>query len=300
MLFDFLKQIGRSTVPVVAGQAATAVATHVEPQASVQLPDKPAEGARAARDMLSDELLDNVEWTAHEHPQRPSGELVDIWSHIPGGFKWHHYFPVYEKIFGPLRNTPVTILEIGVYRGASLKLWRGYFHPDSRIVGIDIDTECARYDDAANNIFVRIGSQADDAFLQSLVQEFGPFDLIIDDGSHRSSHMLASFNALFLSGLKPEGIYFVEDTHANYWASWMDSRVSFVDVAKYLVDLMHDHHTDARKFYAFMLGDARREPVLSVPLITTLIDEIRFFDSIVVLYKKPKPTPPVVELLATG
>ncbi len=279
MLFDFLKQIGRSSAPTDDGH--------------------PVEAAPTADDMLSRALLDPVEWIAHEHPQRPAGELVDIWAKIPGGFKWHHYFPVYEKIFGPLRGTPLKILEIGVYRGASLKLWRAYFHPDSRIVGIDIDTTCARYEDAANNIFVRIGSQADDAFLQAVVQEFGPFDLIIDDGSHRSAHMLASFNALFLTGLKPEGIYFVEDTHANFWASWMDSAVSFVDVAKHLVNHMHGHHSDTHKFYAFMLGDVRRQPVMSVPLITTLIDEIRFFDSIVVVYKKPKPTPPVVELLAT-
>jgi hypothetical protein len=49
---------------------------------------------------------------------------------------------------------------------------------------------------------VRIGSQADPEFLRRVVREFGPFDLIIDDGSHHSSHIIATFNHLFDAGLK--------------------------------------------------------------------------------------------------
>ena len=72
--------------------------------------------------------------------------------------------------------------------------------------------------------------------LQGVVEEFGPFDLIIDDGSHIASHMLASFNYLFLEGLNDAGIYFVEDTHSNYFQSHRDTEFSFMDMAKSLVD----------------------------------------------------------------
>src|SRR4029079_10969603 len=108
--------------------------------------------------------------------------------------------------------------------------------------GIDIDEACKRFDEPANRIAVRIGEQQDPQFLKSLVREFGPFDLIIDDGSHVSSHMIASFNFLFDPGLKEGGIYLVEDTHASYWPTHRDCRQSFIDFTKDIIDLMHAHY----------------------------------------------------------
>ena len=80
------------------------------------------------------------------------------------------------------------ILEIGVLRGASLRLWKSYFHhSNTSLIGVDIAPECARFDAPSDGIHVRIGSQADSEFLARVVDEFGPFDLIIDDGSHHST-----------------------------------------------------------------------------------------------------------------
>jgi SAM-dependent methyltransferase len=212
-----------------------------------------------------------------------------VWKGIPDGIKWTHYFEIYETIFGPRRNGAMRILEIGVFKGNSLRLWKQYFHhPDTVIVGIDIDPTCTRFDAPAEHVHVRIGSQADPEFLKKMVSEFGPFDLIIDDGSHQSTHMIASFNALYADGLKDDGIYFAEDLHANYWIPWRDSRRAFLDLCKELMELMHAHYTKA------WLKDWNEETpssplVVEVPAITLMIKEIRVFDSVVAIYKTRLP-----------
>ena len=96
-------------------------------------------------------------------------------------------------------------------------MWKEYFHPDSTIVGIDIDTSCQAHEIADQNVFVRIGSQADPTFLASVNGEFGPFNIILDDGSHKTHHQIISFGALFRDALKDGGCYMVEDVHTNYW-----------------------------------------------------------------------------------
>jgi hypothetical protein len=240
---------------------------------------------------LSSEYERRIQWPGYRRnmPSQDvaSDPLYKLWTTIPGGHKWTHYFPIYEAIFGPLRSEPLRILEIGIWRGASLKLWKRYFeHPKTTLVGVDILPECKQFDAPATGVHVRIGNQADPAFLQRVVKEFGPFDLIIDDGSHHSSHIIASFNALFSEGLKDSGIYFVEDLHANYWHPWRDSKKSFLDVCKELLEHMHAHYKSASPA-AFLIDKPFDQPDadLEVPLITTMIEEIRFFDSIVAIYK---------------
>jgi len=161
------------------------------------------------------------------------------------------------------------------------------------IVGVDIDANCKRYDAPADGIHVRIGSQDDPAFLEKVVAEFGRFDLIIDDGSHQSSHIIGTFNYLFAYGLKETGIYFVEDLHANYWRGWRDSRKSFLDICKELLEHMNAHYQDTPPG-AFLVEKPSAQPMdaLLVPAITTMIEEIRFFDSIVAIYKAKLETVP--------
>jgi hypothetical protein len=81
--------------------------------------------------------------------------------------KWIHYLEIYERHFAPYRNTPVKMLEIGVFKGGSLELWRDYFGADARIFGIDLDPECTNRVTPPNQ--VRIGSQANAKFLRSVV-----------------------------------------------------------------------------------------------------------------------------------
>ncbi|MBF0265779.1 MAG: class I SAM-dependent methyltransferase, partial [Gammaproteobacteria bacterium] len=101
--------------------------------------------------------------------------------------KWRHYFPIYEKHLSPWRNKSINFLEIGVSKGGSLQMWHRFFGPMATIVGIDLDPESKEAEE--DGIHVRIGDQGSPEFLQQLIDEFGQFDIIIDDGSHMMEHM---------------------------------------------------------------------------------------------------------------
>ncbi len=153
--------------------------------------------------------------------------------------KWHHYLPLYERYFGPYRGKPLRMLEIGVFQGGSLDLWRRYFGPDAVLFGIDIDPACAAFN--GQSAQVRIGSQEDAAFLRSVVAEMGGIDIVLDDGSHNSRHIRAGLDVLFPL-LNDGGLYMIEDLHAAYWPNFSggyDAPRGFMQVAKRMMDDMH-------------------------------------------------------------
>lgn len=157
--------------------------------------------------------------------------------------KWKHYFPIYERHFGPWVNKTVTILEIGCGSGGSLQMWKRYFGPFATIVGIDIDPKCQEFEE--DQIHIRIGGQQDAEFLQRVIDEFGVPDIVLDDGSHVMSHIAASFNALYLQ-LPKNGVYLVEDLHTAYWPEYEGGAHvpgSFIQFAKGMVDELNWEHT---------------------------------------------------------
>ena len=160
--------------------------------------------------------------------------------------KWKHYFPVYERHFRDFVYKPVTFLEIGCGLGGSLQMWKRYFGPHARIIGIDILPRCKEYEE--DQIDVRIGPQQDTTFLQSLIDEFGTPDIVLDDGSHVMSHVVSSFQYLYPRTAK-NGIYMVEDLHTAYWEEYgggLHHPGSFMELCKHLMDELNaDHSRDA-------------------------------------------------------
>ena len=135
--------------------------------------------------------------------------------------KWHHYFEVYERHFARLRAANPTLLEIGVQGGGSLAMWRAYFGPSARIYGIDAVPDGKRNEDVATRVF--IGDQADRRFLQDVRRQIGVADIIIDDGGHKASQQIASFEELYPM-LSETGLYVVEDTHTALWGGAYNDR----------------------------------------------------------------------------
>src|ERR1022692_3894341 len=105
--------------------------------------------------------------------------------------KWKYYFPAYERHFSRFRNQSVTIVEVGCGEGGSLQMWKRFFGPHARIVGIDINPGCSVF--AEDQVQIRIGDQTDVAFLDSVFAEFGPVQILIDDGSHMMRDIQRSF-----------------------------------------------------------------------------------------------------------
>lgn len=201
-----------------------------------------------------------------------TGRLAELFFSNTGEtvHKWPHYFPFYERIF---QNLPpeVRFLEIGVYRGGSMKLWREYFGPQAKIFGVDIDPRCAVYDGLHGQ--VRIGSQDDPDFLCSVVKEMGGVDVILDDGSHIARHQRASFDILFPL-LETNGLYVIEDMHTSYWPNFeggLRRRGTAVEFLKEKVDLMHRHYWKAGTNSSDQIPE---------------IESIEFFDSIAAVRKR--------------
>ena len=142
------------------------------------------------------------------HFQQNQGKLID---------KWHHYFPIYERYFSEDRNKKVTFIEIGVFKGGSLQMFSEYLGPLATVIGIDIDENCKAHE--SDFAHVRIGDQGDPNFLESVLNEFGPPDVVLDDGSHQMHHVRATFDHLYPM-LSKNGTYMVEDMHTAYWQEY--------------------------------------------------------------------------------
>jgi hypothetical protein len=124
----------------------------------------------------------------------------------------HNYTESYENHFEKIRFNNLKVLEIGIQNGFSLKMWKEYFE-NSTIVGIDL-TDLSHLKE--DRVEIEVGNQSDEYFLRKVSERHGPFDIIIDDGSHKSVDIRKSFYCLFPL-LKSGGYYAIEDLHTNYW-----------------------------------------------------------------------------------
>ena len=124
----------------------------------------------------------------------------------------HDFLQLYDRILGGIRYEPVKLLEIGVYDGGSVRMWEEYF-PRGKIVGVDIDARTARH--RSERIDIEIVDQSNVEQLHGLAQTHGPFDVIVDDGSHVWDHQITSLRYLF-PWVKPGGYYILEDLDTSY------------------------------------------------------------------------------------
>jgi GT2 family glycosyltransferase/glycosyltransferase involved in cell wall biosynthesis len=139
----------------------------------------------------------------------------------------HRYAPIYQRYLDAVRHHPVHLLEIGVHRGASLRLWEEYL-PNARIVGVDIDPTSRLA--ASTRSAVEIGDATNREFIRDVVRRHldGVVDIVIDDGSHVLGQQLAAFANLF-PVMTEGGLYFVEDICAGRFRPWNGGESSFSD-----------------------------------------------------------------------
>jgi hypothetical protein len=192
--------------------------------------------------------------------------------------KMDHYMDVYDRELGPWLGRKVSFMEIGVYRGGSLRMWRDFFAPGSQLTFLDIDPACKALEIPGTNI--RIGDQADVAFMTETAAACGPFDMIVDDGGHKMHQQITSFDTLW-PYLMDGGIYIVEDTHTSYWPGFgggYKASGSFIEFAKGMIDRMHSWYTEDDEGFPL-------HPMASE------IGSIQFHDSLVLIRKELKDPP---------
>jgi cephalosporin hydroxylase len=140
-------------------------------------------------------------------------EYFDAHDTGPGIWKWRHYFPVYDRHLSKFRGREVHIVEIGIYSGGSLGMWRDYFGEGAHVYGVDIAPECKAYEGPGVKVF--IGDQSDPAFWKKFLDEVPEIDIVIDDGGHRSFQQIPTLEAL-LPRIRPGGVYLCEDLHGRF------------------------------------------------------------------------------------
>jgi hypothetical protein len=130
-----------------------------------------------------------------------------------GIWKWEHYFEIYHRHFARFVGKKVNVLEVGVYSGGSLEMWRSYFGKDSRIYGVDIEAACKAYENDQISIF--IGDQADRDFWSKFRSNVEGIDILIDDGGHLPEQQQITLEEM-LPYLRPGGVYLCEDVHGAF------------------------------------------------------------------------------------
>ena len=156
------------------------------------------------------------------------------------------------------------MVEIGVAAGGSLQLWRRFLGEQIRLIGVDIDPNCAGF--AEPGVEIMIGSQDDPDFLRRVAETASPIDIVIDDGSHVCSHQVRTMEALF-PHVKAGGLYICEDLHTSYWEHFgggMKREGSYIEYVKSLIDKLHHRYNGmalaeddiARSIGSMTLGDS--------------------------------------------
>jgi len=184
------------------------------------------------------------------------------------------YIDVYETYLRKFRNRPVNMLEIGVFKGGSLQIFKKYLGKKARIFGLDINPDCQAYDE--DRIKVYIGDQEDKVFMKALADKLPKLHIVLDDGGHSMAQQINTFEVLY-PRLALGGAYICEDTSTSYWPNYgagLKQPGTFIEYMKDRVD-------DLQAFYVKELDD------LSIARSTA---GIHFYHGMVVLEKrKMKP-----------
>jgi len=209
------------------------------------------------------------DWVGQISPHKHN-DLLRYFENNPGNLihKWMHYFEIYDRHFSRFRNKEVYIVEIGVFHGGSLQMWRDYFGANATIYGVDINNECKKFED--ERIKILIGDQGDKSFLKTLKEQCPRIDILIDDGSHQMEHLKTTFEELF-PHISENGVYLAEDLHTCYWSEFgggYKNSNSFIEYTKNLIDQLNVYHSKDPE--SFRVSDFTRSA-----------QSIHYYDSVV-------------------
>jgi hypothetical protein len=143
------------------------------------------------------------------------------------------YFNVYDELFSRYRGKDITFVEIGVFGGGSLFMWKEFFGPKARIIGIDLNPDAKNLEKYGFEIY--IGSQSDENFWTELLCQIGLIDVALDDGGHTYLQQIVTTEML-LPNIKDGGMLVIEDTHTSYMDGYGPRKHSFLNYTKYMID----------------------------------------------------------------
>ena len=185
--------------------------------------------------------------------------------------KLNSYFNIYENLFKEYRNKPITFVEVGIFGGGSLFMWKKYFHPKSRIIGIDLNPLSKSYEKYGFEIF--IGDQENENFWRNFYKKVGKIDILLDDGGHTDLQQMQTLLSS-IKNIKDDGLIVVEDVHTSYLTEFGNpSKNSFVNYSKKIIDLLNYRYSGLNKL--------KYKKNIINELYKKYIFSISFFESIV-------------------
>jgi len=171
------------------------------------------------------------------------------------------YFDIYDELFAPYRDKNITFVEIGILNGGSLFMWRDFFGPKARIIGIDLNPNAKKWEEEGFEI--HIGSQSDENFWNNFNNSVGSIDIVLDDGGHSYEQQIITTEML-LDQVNDGGLIVVEDTHTSYLSGFGSRKYSFINYTKNFIDKINYRFGN----FSHMNSDGR-------------VWSIQFFESIV-------------------
>lgn len=190
----------------------------------------------------------------------------------------HNFVEIYESLFESKRQEPLKLLEIGVYLCRSHNMWVDYF-PNAQIYGIDKVDDREKY--KRDRLHLDVVDQGNREQLLEYANKNGPWDIIIDDGSHLVSHQKLAVEILW-PFVKPGGYLFIEDTHSSYWDKFKDSKETLMDYMFKLVD----HICKVPHYKGYYSGYRVREQHEKLDDLQKTVESVTFRVGMAILKKR--------------
>lgn len=130
----------------------------------------------------------------------------------------HSYIELYQSLLESKKETAKNVLEVGIDRGGSIKLWSDFF-TNATVYGLDImppENVWNEIKDPKIRLFTNTNAYDKyffyDQFLKTPIQ----MDMILDDGPHTLLSMI-QFIQLYSQILTEDGILIIEDIPNIHW-----------------------------------------------------------------------------------
>ncbi len=182
-----------------------------------------------------------------------SNDLKKIFREIENlSLKSDNYFEIYEKHLKKFVGKEIIFVEIGVLNGGSLQMWKKFFGKKARIIGIDINPECKKFEDDQIEIF--IGDQSSKIFWKNFFEQVSNVDVILDDGAHTNISQINTTLSC-INNINNDGLLIIEDTHTSYINKYNTSKkYTFINFTKKIIDKLYKSGNSIYKNDKFNLG----------------------------------------------
>ena len=139
----------------------------------------------------------------------------------------HSYLPLYQHLLQSKKETAKNVLEVGVQRGGSIKLWRDFF-PNATVYGIDSMQEREVSADLKNDSRVVVLSDTDAYnvdFFNSFYRKNIKFDFLLDDGPH-TLESIYQFIEWYTHLMAADGLFVIENVACWDWINILRNAVA--------------------------------------------------------------------------